>query len=916
MAENVRFREQTIIIKYNLFKNLMKVHCSLIFGILFSANSIFGQNLVINEFLSSNGKSLTDYNGKYEDWIELYNSGTASINLSGYRLSDNLLNPSKWTFPAVTINSGQFLVIFASGNNTVYPNQEIHTSFSMNASGEHLILTDPFGTLVDQTDSVNLEMDISYGRKPDGSGPWYYFQTPTPGASNINTSYSGFLAVPLFPASGGFYTNSFNLTLTNSDPAAVIRYTLDGSEPVDTSFIYSSPLLIKSRKGDPNHYSLIPTAFPSIWDVPTGEIEKVTVVRAKVFKSGSLSSGVVTNTYFVDNNIKSRYDVPVISLTTNKENFFDYLTGINVPGKIFDNYSAAYPDTIFDGGSPANYTQPGKAWEKPVNIEYFESNGTLGFNQKMGVDIHGNYSRVERQKSYNLLPSKDYDTKDLIDYPLFPGLTKQSNGKPLNKFNTVMIRNGGSDWGGSMMRDAFVQSLVSHTKLDIQAFRPIVLFFDGEYWGMYEMREKPDKYYFANNYEIDKDSVVILEGYDLLAEGPSGGENHYKNILSYVGSGNMTGNNVFDYLNTQMDIDNYADYFTSQIYWNNGDWPGNNVKFWRKNVPYNPNASYGQDGRWRWLIYDADFAFGFWNFVTIKNWSAHYSFNTLDFATKAGLTDWPNPDWSTYLFRKMLTNPTFKNLFINRMADHLNSSFRESRVKAKLDETSHLMVHEMPNQVYRWKAPGSVTYWNSHLNDMSAYAIYRPTYVRQHVVSQFGLSGTVNVKLEVSDPAHGKIKINSLLISENTIGVTGEAYPWTGIYFQGVPVSIEAIPEKGFRFVRWEGSNVSTEGALSLTMSSDQSLKAIFESDENISVFPNPTAGSFFIEVDNLSNGNGSVKIYDMMGKEIYRNSFYKSQFNFKIPVDIAGNSISMGVYIVQVELGGKFYRKKFLMER
>jgi hypothetical protein len=885
---------------------------------LLISHSLFGQGIVINEFMSSNVHSIQDFNGKNEDWIELYNPGPSSVNLSGYHLSDNSANVLKWTFPSVVIASGQYLIIFASGNNKVYANGEVHTSFSISTSGEELILSDPSGIILDQTPSVNLGADISYGRQPDGTGPWSYFVTATPAASNTTTSYSGFLMPPSVSAQGGFYTSAFNLTITSSDPGATIRYTLDGSEPVDTSLIYTAPLPIASRIGDPNFFSLIPTAFPANWDVPSGEIEKATVVRVKVFKAGSIPSEMVTNTYFVDVNINSRFDMPVISLNTNQENLFDYVTGIDVPGKVFDDYMAANPGVTPDGGTPANYNQPGSAWEKVANIEYFEPNGTRGFAQKMGVDVHGNYSRASRQRSFNILADNAYDIYNEIDYPVFPGLTKQVGNKPLHKFKSLMIRNAGSDWGGSMMRDGFLQRLVSHTTLDIQDYRPVVLFVNGEYWGEYELREKPDLYYYENNYGISKDSITVMAAYNSFDEGDAtgGSQAHYNNILSYAGSTNITTSAGFDYLNTQMDLDNYADYFASEIYWNNGDWPGNNVKYWRKNVAYDPNASYGADGRWRWLVYDIDFGFGFFNFTTINAWSAKYDFNTLDFATKAGLTAWPNPDWSTFLFRKMLMNPRFKNLFINRLADHLNSSFREARVSAKLAEAKNELVHEMPKQIFRWKAPGSFSYWNSHLIDMASYATKRPSYVRQHVLSHFGLTGTLSITLNVSDPNHGKIKINSLLINENTVGLEGAPYPWTGIYFQNIPIDVEAIPEPGYRFVRWEGGNTSNEAALTLYWISDQNLTAIFELDGHIDLYPNPTNGSFYIEVENVSNGNGTIQIVDMLGKEVFKSTFYKSQIKMKVPVDVSGHNIPMGLYVVRVDLGGKSYRRKLVIER
>jgi hypothetical protein len=886
----------------------------LLISFLLSCTVSFSQGLKLNEVVSSNATGIEDYNGKDQDWIEIYNGSASPINIGGYYLTDDDSEPEKWSFPSKIINPGQFLLVFASGDDQVYPNGEIHTNFSVSSDGEMIILLSPANALVDTISSISLSPDVSYGRSSDGAGTWSYFNTPTPGISNSGgIPYSGILPAPSLSRSGGFYTSSFSLSISANDPLASVYYTLDGSEPTTASLLYTGPILIKNRTNDPNILSLIRTAFDPNWDVPSGLIEKATIVRAKTFRAGYLPGKTISNTYFVNSTIKTRYKIPVFSIITDTSNLFNYDSGIYVPGKTFDDYAAAHPTETYNGGTPANYNQTGKAWNKPAHMEYFDRSGIRLFSQNIGIGIHGNYGRANRIKALNLDAGKKYDNKSDLNYEFFTGLKVQNDKtKILSKFKNLILRT--SDWGGSQLRDGFMHSLISHTTVDIQAYKPCVVFIDGEYWGLHDLREKFNLDYLENNYGIDPDSATILYE-QWLDDGPPGSDQPFQDLMTYVGMNDMTLPSSYEYVKTQMDVSNYADYNAFEIYINNGDWPGNNTKLWRKLVSYNPNAPMGHDGRWRWAVYDTDFGFGIWGGTSINAWNSSYWYNTLGFATKTGGPSWPNPDWSTLLLRNLLKNNEFKNLFINRCADHLNSSFKESRVSNLLSTMANAISSELPPHINRWKAPWNIWGWYWNLDYMDDFALYRPTYLRQHIVNHFNLTGEYNLTLDVSDTLHGNIQVNHILIDQNTVGISGPTYPWEGIYFNNIPITLKAIPAPGYHFVKWRETG-SSDDSIVVSNSSDQTYTAEFELDKgfmptglNIRIYPNPAQTSFKIYANDLDKGTISVKLIDMLGKVFYSGSFDKPSQSIEVDVNISG--IPAGIYIVNLETElGKYHTK------
>jgi hypothetical protein len=916
---------------------------------VFLFNSILlSQSVLINEFMSSNNSVFPDTDGKYYDWIELYNTSDSIVNLNGYYLSDDTANIFKWQFPDVTMEPDSFLVVLASGNDnnqiikhwetvinwgdnwknfnglsgpppidwnsidfdaslwsegpsgfgygdsddattvqqtvslyirktfsindlenisaallhidyddafvaylngkeiarsnigtpgiepaydetasnyheaTIYtggspeeyviydlnsllvtgenvlaiqihnynitssdlsaipfltfgminipenPNgspeilnlriPNLHTNFKLNSDGEYLIFSNAEGNEIDKIFTGSIPLNISKGRYPDGANEWVYFNTPTPGSKNSAGHYVNIEDPPIFSLPGGFYPAQISLVLSKNNSSAVINYTLDGSVPDSNSSVYTTPLSINST----------------------------TVVRAKIYGQNSIPSEIITNTYFINENIS----LPVISLSTNPENLWDNDFGIYVLG---DSAETEYP---YFG---ANFWQD---WEKPVHIEFYETTGDLGFSINAGVQITGAWSRGHAQKSLAIYARSIYGNGS-IDYKIFPELS-------LNKFEAIVLRNSGNDWDYSLMRDALMSDIGSEINIDAQAYRPAVLFINGDYWGIHNIREKINEHFIASHHNVNPDSINILEGNSTIVQGDN---SDYLALVNFLETHDLSNTANYEYVKNEIDVDNFIDYSLCEIYFDNTDWPGNNIKYWR---------STSEGSKWKWILFDSDFGFGLYNHS--------YQDNTLEFATEANGPGWPNPPWSTLLLRKLLENNTFKTKFINRFADLSNSLLKSDNIKNKINNILSQITPEMQRHKTRWGQ--SYNSWLNEVNFLSTFADNRIPipYMRLFFANKFQLSGITEVTVN-TDSSKGSIKVNSLTLNK---------FPWSGSYFSGVPMTVSAIPLIGYKFSHWQGYSAN-ERVINDFPQNILNVTAVFEPDtgNNINIVIN-----------------------------------------------------------------------------
>jgi len=807
--------------------------------VVLNTDLLSAQNIAINEILTSNTSSITDEDGNHEDWVEIFNYGTTAVNLSGYGLSDEAALPHKWSFPAVTLNPGQYLLVWCSDKNRTTPGSPLHTNFKINALGETLYLTNQSTLNLATFPAISLPQNVSYGKFPNGTGSNFYFEVPTPGQPNSTTAYSGILPPPEFSQPGGFRTTTFSLGLSNPIAGTTIIYTLDGSDPDPNnlagttysyknsyeelvgqtdgpllqntyrSYTYTGPISITNRSSLPNKLASMSSTHHNVtYYLPTSPIFKGTVVRAKAIKTGFMPSKTITKTYFVTPNGVNEFSLPVASLSITESKLFDYTNGIFVAGIVFDMWRAANPTVNADNYNfDANFRIEDNPSERSANINYFE-NGVEKVNQDIGIRINGKASRAWQSKSFRLIADSDYGNESM-NHLFFAD-------KSLTTFNRLILRNGGNDFFSSMYRDELADELMKGTGMEMMAYQPTISFVNGEYWGVLNLRERIDKYYFKNLCGIEETELDLLED-DMRAM--EGDKVHYNNMTAFLTANSLEIPANYEYIKTQMDVDNMRDYYIANIYYDNNDWPGWNVTYWRKRTAYNPNALYGLDGRWRAALRDNDDSFGF----STGN-SLH---DNLASATATNSTTYPNRPPSTLVLRSLLANPTFRDNFINRFADLMNTHFLPSRFIAVSTAMKNRIQPEMQEHLNRWKAT-EYSWWEDTVNLMHNFASTRPANQRQHIRQKWGISSEITITLNVSDAAHGYIRMNTIDILPSTPGVPTNPYPWTGIYFHNIPVKIKAIPLPGYTFSHWSGASTSTAEEITITPTANSSVTAHF----------------------------------------------------------------------------------------
>jgi len=808
----------------------------------------------INEVVASNASVSADENGDFSDWIELVNIGPDAVNLAGFGLSDDLDAPFRWVFPDLELDPGHFLLVWASGKDRSNNIHALHTNFSIASGGEAIQLTRADGAVLDVFEARSLPANISAGRQPDGVGPWLYFDAPTPGASNDTTGYTEILAPPSFSHEGGFFDGPFALSISSPDPGTEIHYSLDGSLPsphnVDgTSYVYkqqyqhdpgqpfgtflqtsyqshpyTEPIPIQNRQTEPDYFTQFATTYHhEPFYLPESPVFKGTTVRAIATRPDALPSRVITHTYFVAPDSANRYSLPVIALTIQEDHLFDYSKGLHVAGVDFDQWRFQFPDRDIVPSAGANYRRRGEEW--PLHLEVFLPGQGRVLAQNAGWRIHGGATRTYPQKSFRLYARNQYDDINSFDLPFFPGLKNRVDGSPITSFRRLTLRNSGQDAAkdprihtgesGTRIRDAFLQRLMEPLDLDRQAYEPAVLFLNGEYWGMINIRERYDAHYIASHYQIDEDDVAILSLDNILEAGAPTDRRALRELREYMDENDLNLDEHFAYVKERLDIQNFIYYYMAQIFIGNYDWPGNNIRYWRKRTPVSgPGAPAGHDGRWRFLVYDLDFG------------CRRLHNNTLAHATSPTQQTWSNAEWSTIMLRNLLENEQFQTRFINAFADHMNTSFKPNVVDEIIDSYYGRILPYFPEHIHRWPYTGDTS-----PEFMKDFFVERPAVMQDHLIEYFDLQGTVDFTVNVPKPHKGRVRINTVVLDTDTPGMPDPAqpFPWTGTYFEGVPISLKAKAREGYGFAGWLEFPEVESPTLAIDPAAIQEVTALFE---------------------------------------------------------------------------------------
>ena len=710
-------------------------------GIEIARANINGVPPPFNAFTNQNHEAQM-YNGDVPNRFTISDFG--SILVEG----DNVLaiqahNVGSWSSDFTVI---PFLsAIFSSTNNigieppevlNLNDNNNFHTNFKISSDSETVTLSDNTGNIINQLLIEGLAPDVSIGVSNSTGNIVNYIQ-PTPCQENYSEEFIGSIQNEVvFSESGGLKSSPLYLSLSGNDSSQIIRFTIDGSAPDSFSQIYTYPFEISDNMS----------------------------VRAQIFSDNYLPSPVSTESYIFNSN----HDIDALLMSVDPIDFFDNNSGIYVFG----------PEGTYDTSIPyfgANFWED---WERPIHFSFYENDSDDFVEFNAGVKIFGGWSRGQNgQRSLSFFARGQYgDSK--FEHSFFDNIN-------YNDFEALTIRNSGQDWLRSSMKDIMLTSLMRDSELDFQDYNPVATYINGSYWGMYNMREKINEHMLASKHNIDAGSISLLTN---NAEIIQGSNDEYHQLIDYIENTNLSDDSNFEYIKDQIDLTNYILYQATNIFINNTDWPGNNVKFWKH-----------PDTKWRWIMYDTDFGFGpYWNI-------SNFYENTLSFALNPDGPGWPNPPWSTLLFRELITNISFRNQFINRYADELNTRFLPTNVINHIDQIYSTIEPEVEAHYSRWKDDPSVGYEitdiNSHIeyyvDNMKSFAAYRHPIVKEHIKEEFNLPNYHTLTISNHDTNKGFVEVNeNLKIKEET---------WTGDYFETVPVKIKAIAEFGFEFSHWSG---------------------------------------------------------------------------------------------------------------
>lgn len=676
-------------------------HLILFLGLLINVLSQ-AQNVVINEWMSKNSTVVGDEDGHYPDWVEIYNAGANSVDLTGYGISDDARYPFKWVFPQKTLGPNEFLVVFCSDKNRI--SEPFHTNFKLSGS-EDIVLTNNLGYTLSSRHIGSSVFDISEGAGVDGDTEIIEFYQSTPGFTNANGVAHNQISLSHEP---GFYYEEFELDLSNPHNHQ-IRFTTDGSEPDLSSNVWSGSFTLEDRSEEPSSISSIPTTAPNLlghvlWEEPIGNVFKGTAIRFRSFFAGTPSSHVISGSFFVHPNAELRYSLAVISILTDSLSLFEYDSGIYVPGATY----AADPNGGGDLGT-GNYHQRGANWERRAHVQLINEQGEIELSQDVGIRIHGAGSRIFPQKSLRIYAREEYG-ETTIDHEVFPALDEDD-------FKILLLRNTGQDFTFGMPQDILANELAKELNQATLAFRPVVVFINGEYWGIQNLRERYDHHYLEQFHQLPEDSIDIIENYYGVAT--KGDGEAFDELYQFLESNDLSIQSNFDYADSKMDMEDFIDNTLIRMYMGCYDWPGNNVRMWRER---------SATGKFRWLLLDSDVCMG------------NELFNSLEHATTPDHDGWPNPPESTLFLRKLLENDGFKQRFISRMSELLSTVFSRDNVESELTRLYDIYAPEYNEHNDRWRALPAGQTLEDNYEKLMEVARLRPCYVRQHFMEYFQLS--------------------------------------------------------------------------------------------------------------------------------------------------------------------------------
>lgn len=801
--------------------------------------------------------STTDYPAPYGNWYwgARHQMLILASELSAAGLSAGYINSLGFdvvsTDPGMVYDYVEFDIMpvsysSLSGNfETVNPNNYQHTNFSIARSGETINLYSPSQTLLSSLWVNCQNLDESRGLLPDAGSNTVLFGSPTPDSTNNNSQgFSGHVLPPVFSAQSGIYGTTVSVTITNPNGlGSEVYYTTDGSEPTTASTLYT---------GTP-----IPVFYSS-------------VLRARAFGPGFLPSSITQASYLLGID----HETPIISLITDNQNLYG-------------------PDGIFD-----NWQQD---WQKAAHVDYFSETEQLLFSKNTGMQIDGGYggSRSNPQHSFRLEFDNGVLGEGPVNYPVIPNRPNRT------KYSNFYIRNGSNQWLQFPYKDAYQEEAMSGTTNNYySAWRPVTVYINGAYFGLYELREKIDDEFFRLADGADKDSLDILSlsawNNSVLRSVKGSPVDTFYTAYAAFNSLNPASVSYWDDADRYFDQTYYTDYIIAESWMGNTDWPQNNIKIYRSNTT---------GFRYRFCTIDMELA------LAPFSWSDCYDDHIAYMMGQSTANPYIN------IWLKGIQNNRFHDYFINRFADVMNTEYLPERLLPLEDQFFNLIAVEMQNEYARWGNPNNIP---QQMNDLYASHLTfrdqlneRSNQVRNHIENNFNLPNQVDLTLDVRPAGAGKIHIST---------IEPGTYPWSGIYFNGVPIKIEAIANPGFTFSNW-GNNGIIANVLSpvyldtLDVASIQfdayftgSGLGLSENTETngFTIYPNPAQEQAVI-VDLQKSGYESLRyqLLDLSGRVLETHSLSDSQPETLIHLSGYPNA----VYLIRIVSGKEIVQQTRLVK-